>query len=337
MLIRGYILDSQPNQPRPKLDLYFDKKHRPVIPSGEREPIVLDLNGVRWHALLNSTNPTNAPYVLTWLARDDGIKRACTDVFLELGLAEKAEVKFEQDGNDFRLAQITNRGTWRPGGAPHERIAGTGTKVRSVSPAPPAQGTPPRNTTTSFPFDDRNEILRLADHLYWNLITLTEASEERAFEQEMPIARKEGFLTKSLFVRLGRWKSVRQTPSYESNDEATIRDATARAFAATDERNAISALTALRGVALRTATAVLHWMRPDLYPILDVRVVAALGKPQPRYEDVDFYLEIAKEVRSLAQRHGLDLRTIDRALWAWQKSQSYRRDTSKLLSPTPTR
>jgi hypothetical protein len=79
----------------------------------------------------------------------------------------------------------------------------------------------------------------------------------------------------------------------------------------------------LRGVALRTASAILHWMRPDRYPILDFRVVGALGKPEPSsYEDVDFYLKIAEEVKSLAQRHALDLRTIDRALWAWHKLQS---------------
>ena len=64
-------------------------------------------------------------------------------------------------------------------------------------------------------------------------------------------------------------------------------------------------------------------MRPDLYPILDFRVVGALGKPDPRfYEDVDFYLAIAQEIKSLAQRHAIDLRVIDRALWAWQKLQS---------------
>src|SRR5439155_17403220 len=142
--------------------------------------------------------------------------------------------------------------------------------------------------------------------------------EERAFEQELPHARKQGFLTKSLFVRLACWKSRRPKAKYESNDEATIRAATARAFKATDDASALSALMQLKGVALRTASAILHWMRPDLYTILDFRVVNALRKPEPSsYEDVDFYVTIAKEVKSLAQRHALDLRTIDRALWAW--------------------
>jgi hypothetical protein len=186
---------------------------------------------------------------------------------------------------------------------------------------PAAQGAAIRTETSSFPFDDRDEILRLASR-YWTLIRSEEATEERAFEEELPIARQQGFLTKSLFVRVARWKSVRQTPKYESNDEATIRELTERAFAAKDERDAILALTALRGVALRTATAILHWMCPELYPILDFRVVGALGKPEPSsYEDVDFYLNVAREIRATTKRHGLDLRTVDRALWAWQKLQ----------------
>jgi hypothetical protein len=161
--------------------------------------------------------------------------------------------------------------------------------------------------------------LSLAER-YWNLISSSEAAEERAFEKELPVARKQGFLSKSLFVRLARWKSVRQTPNYEANDEKSIETATARAFVATDERSAILALTQLSGIALRTASAILHWMRPEVYPILDFRVVGALGRAEPRfYEDIGFYLRISNEIRALAQRHGLDLRTIDRALWAWQK------------------
>ncbi|MGC2182199.1 MAG: hypothetical protein WA637_02845 [Terriglobales bacterium] len=325
MMISGYLLDIQPKQPRPTLALYFDAKHRLALPRGDRQAIVLDLDGVHWHATMNSTNSNNPPYVHNSLTRDHGTRCACTEVFLRLGLAEKAQLEFElTDSNNFRLVRIADKGEWRSGNAPHERTASPGTlKHRSLSPVGAGQRAPSGTRTTSFPFDDRNKILGLAGR-YWELITSTEEAEERAFEQELPSARKQGFLTKSLFVRLARWKSVRQTPNYESNDEAAVRAATARAFKATDDaRTALSALMQLRGVALRTASAILHWMHPDLHPILDFRVVGALGKPEPTtYEDVDFYLTIAQEVKALAQRHALDLRTIDRALWAWQKSQS---------------
>ena len=44
MIIRGYLLDIQPRQPRPTFALYFDAKHRLALPRGNREADpVLDL------------------------------------------------------------------------------------------------------------------------------------------------------------------------------------------------------------------------------------------------------------------------------------------------------
>jgi hypothetical protein len=324
MTITGYIRDIQPNQPRPTLELYFDAKDRSALPRGERGAIVLHIQGVRWHATMNSTNINNLPYVHTWLTRDDETRCACTEELLRLELAEKAELEFElKDANNFHLMRIADKGKWRPGNSPHERTARKGKlKARSCSTSPPALRTSSTTSTAAFPFGDRNEIVRLAA-LYWDLITASEAIEERAFEQELPTVRKSGFLTKPLFVRLARWKSVRQTSNYEANDDAMVRVATARAFAATDARAALSALMQLRGVLLRTASAILHWMHPDLYTILDFRVVGALGKPEPSsYDDIDFYLSVSEEIKSLARRHSLDLRTVDRALWSWHRSQS---------------
>jgi hypothetical protein len=321
MVIQGYLHDIQPRQVRPTLELYFDAKHRSLLARGERVPIVLELAGTWYGGTMNSANVNNPPYVHTNLTLGDGTRRSCTEVFLILGLAEKAHLEFElTSANDLRLTRTIDKGRWRSGNAPHERVAGTSASNACFRKASLQRVS--SKTGTSFPFNDRDEILRLAD-LYWNLISDGEAAEERAFEEEMQAARKSGFLTKSLFVRLGRWKSVRQTPNYEANDEANVCAATARAFAATDSRTALSALMRLHGVALRTASALLHWMIPDRYPVLDFRVVGALGRPEPSsYEDVGFYLNIAAEIKLLAQRHELDLRTMDRALWAWQKLQS---------------
>jgi hypothetical protein len=170
-----------------------------------------------------------------------------------------------------------------------------------------------------FPVDDTAQILELA-RLYWSTINARDAAAERAFERDLAAARAAGYLPKPLFVRLARWKSVRNTPAYESNSEEAVRAATVAAFQAADDAAAIAALTALRGVALRTASAILHWMRPDRFPILDVRVLSALGVPEPRsYDDVHFYATVGEQIRQLAARHSLDLRTIDRALWTWDK------------------
>ncbi len=115
--------------------------------------------------------------------------------------------------------------------------------------------------------NDRNKIVVLACD-YWTEITDSDAKAERAFESAFREARIRGYLPKDLFVRVARWKSVRNMRNYELNTESDIRTATTAAFQASDDAEAISALVQLHGVALRTASAILHWMRPEKFPIL---------------------------------------------------------------------
>lgn len=169
---------------------------------------------------------------------------------------------------------------------------------------------------------DRAELVALAD-AYWKEIYERDAKAERGFENAFLEARNHGHLTKDLFVKVARWKSVRNTRNYEFNTESEIRAATAAAFQGSDDESSINALRELHGVALRTASAILHWMHPDRFPILDYRVMAALGETAPKsYEDIRLYTRIADRVRELALHHSLDLRTMDRALWTWDKRRS---------------
>src|SRR5262245_41068864 len=125
MKIRGYVLDIQPNQPHPSLALYFGKEHRPLLPQGKRESIVLEFGQRRWHVTLNSVNPTNDPYVHTTFLGEHGTASNSTDVLLGLGLAEKAELEFDlNDRKELRLMRIVYEGKWRPGNALHERSVG---------------------------------------------------------------------------------------------------------------------------------------------------------------------------------------------------------------------
>jgi len=49
-------------------------------------------------------------------------------------------------------------------------------------------------------------------------------------------------------------------------------------------------LDRVSGVATRMAVAMLHWMRPNQFPMLDVRVVRSLGwEDPPSWENLDFY------------------------------------------------
>jgi hypothetical protein len=174
---------------------------------------------------------------------------------------------------------------------------------------------------------DRKQIEAFAEK-YWDVILERDEKEERFFERAFPEFRVRRFLSKELFVRVARWKSVRNTPRYESNTDDEIRIASAAAFEGQDDASCISALRELNGVALRTASAILHWMHPKRFPILDYRVLDALGEKRPKsYEDVRFYSHISEQILKLARHHDLDLRTIDRALWTWDKQESKKRCT----------
>lgn len=175
---------------------------------------------------------------------------------------------------------------------------------------------------TTFPFEDRAAILEL-EQQYWRLSTSAERVVEEEIERSMPAARQRGFLTKDLFVLVSRWKSKRNTPHYERNTAGNVEATSRVAFEAATEAEAIGSLTRLHGVQLRTATALLHWMRPDEFPILDFRVVGALGDADPpRFESTAYYSGVATRVRALGTKHAITLRTLDRALWAWQKLEA---------------
>ncbi len=170
------------------------------------------------------------------------------------------------------------------------------------------------------PFDDRAAILALEERYRKVFCLPSDVATEDAIGDAMKEARNAGVLSRKLFLQIARWKSKRPTRHYEKNSEDEVRDATRLAFVARTDTDAILALTDLHGVGLRTATALLHWMRPEEFPILDFRVVAALGEAEPcSWEDVTFYSQIADRIRALAAKHKLGLRVIDRALWAWQK------------------
>lgn len=174
----------------------------------------------------------------------------------------------------------------------------------------------------AMPLSDSGSIERYAGR-YWDLITPADRELERSIERGIGRYRASGYLDKVIFTKVALWKSRRNAHHYAANPEEHIQAATARAFKARNDEVAVAALLPLSGVALRTATALLHWMMPGRFPILDFRVVKALGMQAPRsWEDIGFYLDITERLRREAAGSGMDLRTLDRALWAWDKAKA---------------
>ncbi|MGH2894174.1 MAG: hypothetical protein ACRDPM_13060 [Solirubrobacteraceae bacterium] len=148
------------------------------------------------------------------------------------------------------------------------------------------------------------------------------AGDDTACEAAGAAARARGYYRRLEFLLVCAWKTVRSTPKVATNVDGAVRAATRRALADPDEATRMQALVALNGVGVPTASTLLYFAFPALYPILDVRALEALGgKPRSQYP-VSFWLGYLEACRALAAQCGVSIRTLDKALWQWSKERS---------------
>jgi hypothetical protein len=132
-------------------------------------------------------------------------------------------------------------------------------------------------------------------------------------------ARRRGHYTRDEFLEVCAWKTPRSRPRVAANTEAAVTAATSSALAAPEERARMTALLELIGVGVPTASTLLYFAFPDDYPILDVRALDSLGVRSRSNYPVSFWLGYLTACRELAHRHGVSLRTLDKALWQYSK------------------
>jgi hypothetical protein len=135
------------------------------------------------------------------------------------------------------------------------------------------------------------------------------------------------FLDKGHFVDLACWKSERPRRRYKQNTDAFVREVTELAFQASDDCLRMHILTALDGVGMPVASALLHFAFPDRYPILDFHVVNTLaraglwrGSEAPYFTPAE-WLKFTQLMRRLARRLGVQMRDLDKALWAFDEKK----------------
>lgn len=128
-------------------------------------------------------------------------------------------------------------------------------------------------------------------------------------------ARARGHYTREEFLTVCEWKTSRSRSKVERNDAAAVEEATRHALESADERERMEALAALEGVGVPTASTLLHFAFPDDYPILDVRALESLGQRSRSVYPVEYWLRYLDVCRELALRHGVSIRTLDKALW----------------------
>jgi hypothetical protein len=146
--------------------------------------------------------------------------------------------------------------------------------------------------------------------------------DESAGEAIGAAARARGYYRRSEFLIVCAWKTPRSGPRVALNTGPAVRAATRRALADPDEALRMQALLSLEGVGVPTASTLLYFAFPGVYPILDVRALESLGvKPRSQYP-ISFWLGYLEACRALAARCGVSMRTLDKALWQWSKERS---------------
>jgi hypothetical protein len=150
--------------------------------------------------------------------------------------------------------------------------------------------------------------------------------EKAAFEAGEAI--REGDFSLANLEAIVRWKSEPAVHYLIGNSNEKIRRVLAVAAApGASTEAAVKALLELHGVDIFVASAVLAAIFPERYTVLDYRALEALGHAR---HDVRFYEEYLAFCNRLAESNivkpqsGLPaptpLRTLDRALWEWSKS-----------------
>jgi hypothetical protein len=132
---------------------------------------------------------------------------------------------------------------------------------------------------------------------------------------------KRGWLTKDDLRTVAQWKAPRAAGHIEDNPEEYVKEITAFALAATTERARIEVLTNLDGVRWPTASVILHFFHKEPYPIMDFRALWSVSLDVPVQYSFAYWWPYVESCRALSKETGLDMRTLDRALWQYSKEK----------------
>jgi thermostable 8-oxoguanine DNA glycosylase len=123
--------------------------------------------------------------------------------------------------------------------------------------------------------------------------------------------------------RIALWKLDRVVDVPDSL-LAALRDLAAKqelTVASKESREALEALVQCDGIGYPMASAFLKFIRPDVFPIIDVRAYRALTGKRLRYNDysTELYLEYVVKLREIADCLDMPLATIDEQLYCYDK------------------
>jgi hypothetical protein len=160
--------------------------------------------------------------------------------------------------------------------------------------------------------------------------------EDYLFKQVHPRFGDGGAMEPFDFFAIVAWKSNRtKTKIKKGLDDAekTVQGLMGEVAQAKTPRDKVEVLLQVWGIGLAVASAILTVCDPDEFTVLDYRAWDVLegaslqGLPEHYPATSDEYLDYCRVCRQLAERVGMRLRDLDRALWA----KSWRDDLRELV------
>lgn len=145
---------------------------------------------------------------------------------------------------------------------------------------------------------------------------------DEQIERRFQTIRERGHMAAEDLRHVARWKYPGKAllNHVKQNTPTEVAEITRASFSATTRRLQIGALLALHGVSWRMASVILHFAFPDRYPILDERVMRAVGAPNAY--SFDRWVEYTDLFREASRRLGVSMRVLDRALWTLDKTRT---------------
>jgi hypothetical protein len=121
--------------------------------------------------------------------------------------------------------------------------------------------------------------------------------------------------------RAVRWKSARSIGYFDRNRRANVSSIVASALATPDADHALQLVSQLRGVRERVGSAILAVFDPDRYTVMDRRAYATLVATGELpdlagHTWAETWRPYLATCHAIARRECLDLRAVDRALYA---------------------
>ena len=176
---------------------------------------------------------------------------------------------------------------------------------------------------STFLFTSKQQILELIREADDYSETQNLINELKQLKQE----RIPFYLKKEEFDKILNWKlrqqRGRQKQLREQNTDEIIRQITRTAFEINhsdwhyETELKFKILTALRGVAISVASAILTLCYPEKYAVIDFRVWRQLFENTRTYYSLNNYLKYLDIIRNTAENYDLSPQQVDQAIWQY--------------------